>query len=345
MTHLVTSGCSFTSHARVNLQRSEVDFLNDQEQFWYYTHWIKHLHPELNVYNMGNPGNGNLTIARSALYKIKELLDSGIKGSDIGVIIQWSNFHRKSYFVSNEIKHKAPIDTHENYANDFIKEKKYNGEKGYWLTMASPDMDRSSFVDLNPKMFKFNQLYLETLYNDEERFIEWLDYFDYLITFCKLYNIQLKCFFMHNPFSPAYHFGMLPSDYKDGNEMIQGMFVDKKIHNTWDESESLIFDRFPWAAHLYKRIDWEKYCWFFEEKNIHKNGGVLEWTIRNQIKSTDEHFNPLYQEYYQYGSQSEVEKNIIAGNCSSWGHVGHTNYKKFTEEVIFKWDMFKKSLI
>jgi hypothetical protein len=340
MTHLVTSGCSFTSYSRVNLQRSEVDFLNDQEQFWYYTHWIKHLHSELSVYNMGSPGNGNLTIARSALYKIKELLDSGINGSDIGVIIQWSNFHRKSYFVSNEIKHKAPIITHENYANDFIKEKKYNGEKGYWLTMASPDMDRSSFVDLNPKIFKFNQLYLETLYNDEERFIEWLDYFDYLITFCKLYNIQLKCFFMHNPFSPAYHFGMLPSDYKDGNEMIQGMFIDKKIHNTWNESESIIFDRFPWAAHLYKRINWEKYCWFFEEENIHKNGGVLEWTIRNQIKSTDEDFNPLYQEYYQYGSQSEVEKNIIAGNCSSWGHVGHTNYKKFTEEIILKWEMF-----
>jgi hypothetical protein len=145
---------------------------------------------------------------------------------------------------------------------------------------------------------------------------------------------------MHNPFSPAYHYGMLPSDYKDGKEMIQGIFIDKKIHNTWGESESVILNRFPWAAHLYKRIDWKKYCWFFEEEGLHRNGGVLEWAIRNQIKSTDEDFNPLYQEYYQYGSQSEVENNIIAGNCGSWGHVGHTNYKKFTQEIILKWDMF-----
>jgi hypothetical protein len=27
---------------------------------------------------------------------------------------------------------------------------------------------------------------------DEERFIEWLEYFDYLITFCKLHKIKLK---------------------------------------------------------------------------------------------------------------------------------------------------------
>jgi hypothetical protein len=45
-----------------------------------------------------------------------------------------------------------------------------------------------------------------SLYNDEERFIEWLDYFTHVITFCKLHNIQLKCFFMHNPFSSTYHY-------------------------------------------------------------------------------------------------------------------------------------------
>ena len=340
MRYLVTSGCSFTSHKRVNLQRGESDFLNDTIEFWYYTHWIKHLRPRLNVFNMGSPGNGNLTIARSALYKVKQLLDSGVDGQDIGLIIQWSNFHRKSYFVSNDIKNKAPIETHENYANDFIREKNFNGEKGYWLTMANPDMDKSSFVELNPKMFKFNQMYLDTLYNDEERFIEWLDYFDYVITFCKLHNIKLKCFFMHNPFSSAYHYGMLPSDYKDGDEMIQGMFVDKKIHNTWNETDDDIKNRFPWAYQLYRRIDWKKYCWFFDEENVHKNGGILEWAIRNQIKSTDEDYHPLYQEYYNFGSQSELEKNIRLGNCSSWGHVGHTNYKKFTEEVILKWEMF-----
>ena len=341
MKYLVSSGCSFTSHPRVNLQRGESEFLNDHLQFWYYTHWIKTLRPELEVFNMGNPGNSNLTIARSALYKAKQLLDSGINGSEIGIIIQWSNFHRKSYFISNEIKNKAPIDRLEDYANDFINKKKYPGEKGYWLTISNPDMGKSSLTELNPKIYKFNQNYLETLYNDEERFIEWLDYFDYIITFCKLNDIQLKTFFMHNPFSPTYQYGMLPSDYKTGEEMIKGLFIDKKIHNNWHEPDNIAINLFPWAEHLYKQIDWKKYCWFFNEENLHKNGGVLEWAIRNQIESTDDNFNPLYMEYYQFETQSEVEKRLINGECSCWGHIGHTNYKKFTEEIILKWNMFK----
>jgi hypothetical protein len=345
MKYLVTSGCSFTSHERVNLQRGERDFLNDHYQFWYYPHWIQQMIPSIEVYNMGNPGNGNLSIARSAIYKAKQLLNQGIDGKDISMIIQWSNFHRKSYFVSNELKDIPNINKHIEYANDFINEKEYNGEKGYWMTMACPDMSESSFVELNPKIYKFNQTYLETLYNDEERFIEWLDYFDYVIHFCEVNGIQLKCFFMHNPFSSAYHYGMLPSNYRNGEEMINGLFVDKKIHNTWYESDDEITERFPWAAHLYKTINWKKYCWFFEEERLHKNGGVLEWALRNQIPSTSENFNPLYQEYWQYGSQSEVERNIMEGNASAWGHVSHCNYKKFTEEVIFKWDMFKTSLI
>ena len=62
MKHLITAGCSFTSHSRVNLQREEQDFLNEHPQFWYYTHWLKTLKPELDVYNMGSPGSGNLLI-------------------------------------------------------------------------------------------------------------------------------------------------------------------------------------------------------------------------------------------------------------------------------------------
>jgi hypothetical protein len=341
MKYLITSGCSFTSHPRVNLHRGEKDFLNDHIRFWYYPHWIQTLRPELEVFNMGSPTNGNLTIARSALYKAKQLLNSGVDGSEISMIIQWSNFHRKSYFVSNEIKNRIPISTYEDYANDFINEKDYPGQKGYWITMAVPDMDHNQLEDLNPKLFKFNQNYLKTLYNDEERFIEWLDYFDYLITFCKLNNIQLKCFFMHNPFSPEYRYGLIPTDYKTGEDIIEGLFVQRKIHNNWYESNNIVIDRFPWAAHLYKGIDWEKYCWFYNEEQMHKNGGVLEWAIRNQIKSTDDDFNPLYMEYYLFGSQSKFEENIINGECSCWGHVGHTNYKKFTEEIILKWDMFK----
>ena len=99
MKYLVTGGCSFTSHERVNIHRSESEFLKDEKQFWYYTHWLQILKPELKVFNMGSPGNGNLLIARSVLYKIKQLLKQGIPGHEISTIVEWSNFHRKSYFI------------------------------------------------------------------------------------------------------------------------------------------------------------------------------------------------------------------------------------------------------
>ena len=341
MTHLITSGCSFTSHYRVNIQRKEDEFLTDAPEFWYYTHWIKTLKPKFNVFNMGSPGSGNLLIARSAIYKAKQLLKSGIKGEDISIIVEWSNFHRKSNFVSKDIIDRMPLETHENYAIDFINEKEYPGQKGYWLTFANPDMSQSSFVKLNRKVYDYTKIYLNTLYNDEERFIEWLEYFDYLITFCELHKIKLKSFFMHNPFSLEYQYGMVPHDYNTPEEMIDGLFVQRKIHNTWSDTEDKILNKFPWAAHLYKGIDWEKYCWFYNEEQLHRNGGVLEWAVRNQLKSSDEEFNPLFQEYEQYGSQTEIENKLKEGHASCWGHVSSCNYKKFTEEIILNWEMFK----
>ena len=46
-------------------------------------------------------------------------------------------------------------------------------------------------------------------------------------------------------------------------------------------------------------------------------------------------------EYEQYGSQKEVEKKLKEGEASCWGHVSSCNYKKFTEEIILNWEMFK----
>jgi hypothetical protein len=34
-------------------------------------------------------------------------------------------------------------------------------------------------------------------------------------------------------------------------------------------------------------------------------------------------------------------KNMYESNCSEWGHLSSENYKKFTEEVILNWEIFK----
>jgi hypothetical protein len=190
-------------------------------------------------------------------------------------------------------------------------------------------------------MFKYNQSYLETLYNDESRYFEWLEYFDYIISFCKANNIQLKCFFMHNSFSAQYDYGLMPGNYNDGNAMVNGIFKEKNIFNTWNETQYRI-QNYPYTKYLYNSIDWDKYCWFFNEDSLHKMGGVFEWAIRNQVESTDTEFNPLFMEYEDFDSQSKLESAIIDGKMGWTGHVSSCNYKKFTEEVILKWDMFQK---
>ena len=315
--------------------------MQDGRQFWYYPHWIQDKFPEINVFNMGNPGNNNSLIARTALYKAKQLIQLGINPNEISIIIQWSSYFRRSHFISNELTPYIEFEQHTDYVNDYINEKLYSGQNGYWANLAVPDMKKSSLETNNSPLYKYNQSYFETLYNDESRYFEWLEYFDYLIQFCENFGIQLKCFFMHNSFSLKYDYGLMPGGYPTKEAMIKGIFKDKDIINTWNDSEFRI-DKYPYTKYLYNSIDWYKYCWFFEENNLHKKGGVFEWTIRNQIESTDKEFNPLWMEYERFKSQSELEIALLDGKMGHTGHVSSCNYKKFTEEVILKWDMFQK---
>ncbi len=48
------------------------------------------------------------------------------------------------------------------------------------------------------------------------------------------------------------------------------MLKQKKIANTWDD-EITIYDN-PYVKTYADRIDFDKYFWFFEEKNLHKYG-------------------------------------------------------------------------
>jgi hypothetical protein len=341
MLHIVTCGCSFTSARRVNIHRSENQFLEDHKQFWYYPHWLQKTFPQHKVYNMGNPGNSNPIIVRSTIHKIKELISNGVDVKDIRVIVQWSSFYRRSYFISNNIKNKMPFDAHHDYVNDYISDKEYASQKGYWLNIATPDLKKSSLENTGLLSYKFNQTHLDTIYNDEARFFEWLESFDYLINFCELKNVRFKTFFMQNCFSAAYDFGLTPINYRTAEEMIKSTFSDKLIHNTWNDTK-LKIDEFPYCKGLYDSIDFNKHCWFFEEEGVHKYGGVFEWSIRNQIPSTDNDFNPLFMEYQKYESQSALEEAIKDGDASFTGHVSSCNYEKFTNDVILKWDLFNE---
>jgi hypothetical protein len=47
-------------------------------------------------------------------------------------------------------------------------------------------------------------------------------------------------------------------------------------------------------------------------------------------------------EFEQYKSQSKLEEALRKGEMGCAGHISSCNHKKFTEEVILKWDMFKQ---
>ena len=46
-------------------------------------------------------------------------------------------------------------------------------------------------------------------------------------------------------------------------------------------------------------------------------------------------------EYQHYRTQTKLENALLTGEIGHTGHVSSCNYKKFTDEVILKWDMFK----
>ena len=46
-------------------------------------------------------------------------------------------------------------------------------------------------------------------------------------------------------------------------------------------------------------------------------------------------------EFELYKSQLKLEEALKKGEMGWTGHISSCNYKKFTEEVILKWDMFK----
>ena len=94
--------------------------------------------------------------------------------------MRWSH-KNTSYFISNNIKNKIPFEAHHDYVNDYISDKEYASQKGYWLNIATPDLKKSSLENTGLLSYKFNQTHLDTIYNDEARFFEWLESFDYLI--------------------------------------------------------------------------------------------------------------------------------------------------------------------
>ena len=102
MKHIVVSGCSFTTNFRINIgdeRRWETDPIED----WTWAHWLQHyLKDTHTLHNYGAITHDNKSIVRSIIYKVSDLLKSGVTAEDIVVAVQWTSLTRNSFFVAPE---------------------------------------------------------------------------------------------------------------------------------------------------------------------------------------------------------------------------------------------------
>lgn len=360
MKYLITNGCSFTRAGRINIDVTDNNFVKeddmtrngDSSEFNYYPHWIQILNPELKVINLGNVTNDNQVIARNIIYKIEKMKKDGINPSDISAVVQWSSFYRNSYFVSpskqkenSKLKlsqHRKRWDDDYAHINDFVEEKNEIGENGYYFLSGGFGMEHVT----NP-MREFAYLNLGHLHSYEERLLVFLETIVMLQLYFNVNGIKYKMFNIANNFSDEYvlncvnggGFPMFKPDNSKNNEMYE-IIKNKYIPNTWN-SKMEYFNN-PYLNHYYNMIDWDSF-WFYEEENIHKFGGVIEWGIKNfNINYSDGiNANVLFMEQYRRGVIHTEDSliDIYKGGCPL-GHISSSLYRKFVKEIISTWNLY-----
>lgn len=363
MKHLVTCGCSFTRAGRLNIDVTSDNFLKEDtagggesSENYYYPHWMQIFNPEIKVINLGNVTNDNQVIARTIMYKIEKLKKQGISTDDISVIVQWSSFYRNSYFISpSKIKENPKLKQpqhrerwNDDYAhiNDFVEEKDSIGENGYYFLSGGYGMDHVK----NP-MKEFAYQNLGYLHSYEERLLCFLETIIMLQLYLKSNGIKYKMFNISNNFSDTYVLncidgGGFPQFKPAGgkyNQMYE-IIKNKYIPNTWNDKMKYFNN--PYLKHYWDMIDWDGF-WFYEEDNLHKYGGVIEWAIRNfniDDSNRDTKFrNALFLEQILKKDKDYTEDNLIE-IYEEWrcplGHVSARMYKIFVEKVVSKWNLF-----
>lgn len=359
--YVVTSGCSFTrQYRRVGLTGNEYDFMDDHISQWKWPHFIKEEFPNYEVLNYGNPTNDNAVIANSILYGVDKLLKTGVSSSDIKVVVQWSGWSRNSAFISknkqNEMGYQLypdPKTAKENdyaHINDFINvPKKYAGEHGYFILAGGY---HASHVDVR-SIDCFDE-YVKHVFSADERMIEYLKNILLVQHFCKLHNIEYKCFTMHNNFSEEYvNDDMFPKwkpENTDKNESYHVVY-NKFIPITWENDLKNQFENSPYVKYLYDMVDFDNF-WFYQENGITKFGGQVEWSIKkynfDEISDNENIPNILWLECRNdWDNGYRTKENLVdfLNKTIFWQHTSPYLNKRFVIEELKQFLKWKKSLL
>ena len=345
MKHIVVSGCSFTNNYRCNLadeRRWEIDPIED----WTWAHWLQYGLKKTHIlHNYGTITNDNKTIVRSIIYKVTDLLKQGINPDDITVIAQWTTLTRNSFFITPEKYQEAnPAlrfqKNNESWAhtNDYLingKDKVSPYQQGYFHLTGGFNPTNNP-INIDSVTFEW----LDKVMTYNERYFEWFEYINMLLDFLKANGInKIKFFCMNNNFSKKYlSEGRTPPYYHTPkNKSIYECIIENKdICDTWEQKE-LQFDN-AYVKTYADKIDFNKYFWFFEENSLHLFGGIIEWSIRNFDYNMDGDLpKVLWRE--MNGMDLDEQKKYL--ERSWYGHTSSILTKKFVNDVVLNWDIFK----
>ena len=345
MKHIVVSGCSFTHNARVNME-AERQWINEDIKDWTWAHWLQYELKETHtIHNYGTITNDNKTIVRSIIYKISDLLKEGINPNDITVIAQWTTLTRNSFFIAPEKYNTAnpalgfrKDNRQWPHTNDYLiigKDKVSPYQQGYFHLTGGFNATNNP-INVDSVVFEW----LDKVMTHDERYLEWFEYINMLLDFLKVNGInKIKFFCMNNNFSKKYlKEAKNPPYYSTPKDksVYECIIENKDICNTWEQKE-LYFSN-SYVKVYADKIDFNKYFWFFEENSLHLFGGLIEWSIRNFDYNLEGDLpKVLWRE--MNGLDIEEQKKYL--NRSWYGHTSSILTKKFVNDVVLNWDIFK----
>jgi hypothetical protein len=173
-----------------------------------------------------------------------------------------------------------------------------------------------------------------------ERYFEWFEYINMLLNFLSVNGVsKIKFFNMNNNFSKKYLAeGNTPPFYHTSKEksVYECIIQNKDVCNTYEQKD-LDFEN-AYVKSYAEKIDFKKYFWFFEENFVHSYGGLIEWSIRNFDYNMDGDLpKVLWRE--MNGMDLDEQKKYL--ERSWYGHTSSILTKKFVNDVVLKWDIFK----
>lgn len=316
--HIVCCGCSFTrQQRRIGITGTDLDFMEDNDNFWRWPHHLQMLYKNDVVHNLGNPTNDNQVIAFSIIHKVSELLDNGINPSNIFVIVQWSDSNRRSFFISNEIsniynsglKVGDTSDDAYSHVSAFLDKCDNNiGKNGYFI--------QSGGYNYNHVPYDVVKIYdnIPNYISNEETTIQFFKNILLLQNFLKVKNIDFIQFNLSVNFNPT-----------SNSFSFREIYYDKKI------SKSFFYGKYenPYLNFLFNQIDMNK-MWLYVDDNT-DNGGILEWSIKNFEENTDIR---LFMEH-DFDDMNVFIKSKKEDDYAL-GHPSSNMNKKFVEKILKK---------